>query len=98
MHQSGEQHSTKHHHGTRHGGGDQSDEEERAARKTAEELANAKKERASLIKALSSARKAGARGGGDLQAADIAALRQSLAQKQRLLDELRERNAELEER
>ena len=67
-------------------------------RQVASQLKRAKEERAALLKALAVVRQGSARGGGDLQAADIAALRGSLGQKQRMLDELRDKNADLEQR
>ena len=52
-----------------------------------------------MLQALAAARaKSYGRPAGDLQAQDIAAVRTSLAEKQHMLNELRERNAELEQR
>jgi hypothetical protein len=75
-----------------------SDEDEKEARWVQEELKRVKKERVVLLDSLAAARKDGSHSGGDLQAQDIAALRESLGQKQELLNELRERHAELEMR
>ena len=57
-----------------------------------------KKERAALLQTLAAVRASSReRPVGDLQAQDIAALRTSLTEKQKILNELREKNAELEE-
>jgi len=76
-----------------------SDDEEKQATKMKEELKKVKKERSVLLQSLAAARKKShGRPAGDLQSQDIAALRGSLSEKQRVLNELRERYSELEQR
>ncbi len=78
---------------------DDSDDEEKEAEKMKEELKRVKKERVALLQALAAARgESHGRPAGDLQSQDIAALRTSLSEKQQMLNELREQNAELERR
>jgi hypothetical protein len=78
---------------------DDSDDEEKEAAKMQEELKKVKKERVALLQSLAAVReKSHGRPAADLQSQDIAALRTSLSEKQQLLNELRERNVELEQR
>ncbi|KAH7625024.1 hypothetical protein Ndes2526B_g00400 [Nannochloris sp. 'desiccata'] len=76
-----------------------SDDEEKQAAKMKEELKRIKTERTFLLQSLAAARKKShGLPAGDLQSQDIAALRTSLSEKQQVLNELRERNSELEQR
>ena len=78
---------------------DDSDDEEKEAEKIKEELKRVKKERVALLQSLAAARgKSLGRPAGDLQSQDIAALRTSSSEKQQVLNQLREQNAELEQR
>ena len=75
-----------------------SDDEEKEASRLQEELKKVKRERTALLQALTAARTSTAgQQPADLASRDIQALRASLAEKQEALNELRERNAELEQ-
>ena len=70
---------------------DSDDEEKEAAR-----LARLKRERVTLLQSLSAIRADGQQD-EDLQGREISTLRVSLAEKQQTVNEIRERNAELEQ-
>ena len=75
---------------------DDSDDEEKEAARLQQELARLKRERVTLLQSLSAIRADGQQD-EDLQGREISTLRVSLAEKQQTVNEIRERNAELEQ-